>query len=721
MRVHYDSHEQENFEWEKAHEKLDGKPIGSKYRHKSPDGVTHSFLVIASRDPNGLEISKIIAMSRKRGILGAGAFGTVRIAEDEQGKLYAVKKIVGRQNEAKNRALEDEGRIAHELNKSESPVKRLDKMRSYVPYFYLGPDLNKYLETHRLTQKQQYRLAKKIVTAVRDLHSMGFAHRDLKPGNITVAPDGQVHLIDYGLVAAANGKDPVFQGTAKYMPVVHPYNAKVERKLLDLFAILRTLYLSPVFMCWEGKEEKFRNKNTLSVFTDKVVRDNSVLKFLLDTRDGAVKHYSADTVLKVLNTLSSQNQNKQSANKIQMVESVLKVLSMFQGFIKYEHLNQDERVAVTNLVRDIESSLIRYLAGENEAIAKVNRDTVRIEETMKDVHPVLLQLERLQECKNYNNLNQVNQSAVDSLITELESRMSHYLAGDDQAFKDVKRDTQQLEKRINEAQLLQLQLQMLQECKNCNNLNQENRVAVTDIVEAIESRVGHSLAGIVESIDGVRRDIAHLERKLNDVQPLLYQLQELRACMSHIALENYGREAIANEINRLQSGMGLYLAPNDPAPFNVKIETQQLKQKINYVQTVLFKLQSVKLYRDDLDPDHSHYEILTEIIDNFEGRAQVFLGGNNHAFDRIKETTLRWAQPLINVKSPVVLIILSVIAAATVIPLLYGAYQYNKNGIFLFYNKPEHDYLKARAKNLPGIFDINDPEIPSPGNLAAGG
>lgn len=62
-----------------------------------------------------------------------------------------------------------------------------------------GQPLNKHVEEQPLTQRQILELMQGVCEAVQHAHQRGIIHRDLKPSNILVSPDGQPHVLDFGL------------------------------------------------------------------------------------------------------------------------------------------------------------------------------------------------------------------------------------------------------------------------------------------------------------------------------------------------------------------------------------------------------------------------------------------------------------------------------------------------------------------------------------------
>jgi serine/threonine protein kinase len=80
----------------------------------------------------------------------------------------------------------------------------LESQPLFVEYEYGGTDLNRWADAGHLagtTLAQRLEIFRHLVEAVASAHSVGVLHKDLKPGNILIAPEGsgwKVRLTDFG-------------------------------------------------------------------------------------------------------------------------------------------------------------------------------------------------------------------------------------------------------------------------------------------------------------------------------------------------------------------------------------------------------------------------------------------------------------------------------------------------------------------------------------------
>src|SRR5439155_21972749 len=62
-----------------------------------------------------------------------------------------------------------------------------------------GPTLAERLERGAMPLEESLAIAGQIADALEAAHEKGITHRDLKPGNIKIKPDGTVKVLDFGL------------------------------------------------------------------------------------------------------------------------------------------------------------------------------------------------------------------------------------------------------------------------------------------------------------------------------------------------------------------------------------------------------------------------------------------------------------------------------------------------------------------------------------------
>lgn len=80
----------------------------------------------------------------------------------------------------------------------------------YVP----GETLSRRIAREPVTVEQALSFGKQIASAISAAHKKGIAHRDLKPGNIRITPDGQVKVLDFGLAKPYSGDKKDTEATA---------------------------------------------------------------------------------------------------------------------------------------------------------------------------------------------------------------------------------------------------------------------------------------------------------------------------------------------------------------------------------------------------------------------------------------------------------------------------------------------------------------------------
>jgi hypothetical protein len=150
-------------------------------------------------------------------LLGAGGMGEVYRARDTMlGRDVAIK-ILPRHftwNPDRLARFEREARLLAALNHPQIGAIYgtidIDHGRGIVLELVEGPTLAERLSSESMPLDEALHIARQIAEALEAAHEKGVVHRDLKPGNIKIAPNGVVKVIDFGLAKARgdDGSDP---------------------------------------------------------------------------------------------------------------------------------------------------------------------------------------------------------------------------------------------------------------------------------------------------------------------------------------------------------------------------------------------------------------------------------------------------------------------------------------------------------------------------------
>ncbi|MBZ5589496.1 MAG: serine/threonine protein kinase, partial [Acidobacteriia bacterium] len=173
----------------------------------------------------GTTISHYLILER----LGGGGMGVVFKAEDTKLKRFVALKFLpagltrdrdAKENlvhEARSASALDHPNVCtiHEID--ETPDGQVFICMAYVD----GESLRTRLARGPMDTEEALAVATQVADGLAHAHAHGIVHRDIKPGNLMLARDGTVKIVDFGL-AMLTGKprvssDGQVAGTAAYM------------------------------------------------------------------------------------------------------------------------------------------------------------------------------------------------------------------------------------------------------------------------------------------------------------------------------------------------------------------------------------------------------------------------------------------------------------------------------------------------------------------------
>jgi Tol biopolymer transport system component/tRNA A-37 threonylcarbamoyl transferase component Bud32 len=177
---------------------------------ETPPCATAADLLAEHRLAAGLVVGKYRIVSH----LADGGAGEVYLGEDSALKRKVAIKFLRHESmrdELANKRLMREAQMAacldhpnicaiHEVGEAED--------RAFIVMQYVdGETLASRVDRKRLGLHEMLEVAIHVADALREAHSRGITHRDIKPGNIMITSRGQVKVLDFGLAKVASTRE----------------------------------------------------------------------------------------------------------------------------------------------------------------------------------------------------------------------------------------------------------------------------------------------------------------------------------------------------------------------------------------------------------------------------------------------------------------------------------------------------------------------------------
>jgi eukaryotic-like serine/threonine-protein kinase len=190
--------------------------------HALSDSVFASPVRV-ERDPGERWIGTRLGAYEIGAQIGSGGMGTVHeaVRADDQYRQRVAVKFLNRsaQGGAAVRRFRDERQMLASLQHPNiAALVDGGVTPEGLPYFVMeyidGQPITQWCDSRALSIEARVRLFLQVCAAVRAAHQKLIVHRDLKPGNILVAADGTVKLLDFGIAKLMRDDTLAVQQTA---------------------------------------------------------------------------------------------------------------------------------------------------------------------------------------------------------------------------------------------------------------------------------------------------------------------------------------------------------------------------------------------------------------------------------------------------------------------------------------------------------------------------
>jgi serine/threonine protein kinase len=188
--------------------------------------------------------------------LGSGGMAWVYLAEDLREQTRVAVKVLYPQYSQDLQFLRrfmQEAKLAMSLSQC-APQRQIVCVLDYgsdrdthylVMEFVQGRDLSQILEEQKtLPWREALAIARQVAEALSSAHHLDIVHRDIKPGNIMILPDGTVRVLDFGIARARTSPELTlsgFVGSPNYAAPEQALGGSVDTRA-DIYSLGIVLY-----------------------------------------------------------------------------------------------------------------------------------------------------------------------------------------------------------------------------------------------------------------------------------------------------------------------------------------------------------------------------------------------------------------------------------------------------------------------------------------------
>jgi eukaryotic-like serine/threonine-protein kinase len=174
------------------------------------------------QEPAELKPGQTIETYEIVSFISRGGMGEVYLAKDKRlGRRVALKllPVSFAKDTDRLRRFEQEARAASALNHPNiitiHEIREANSTFMITTEFVEGETLRQFLSHETLDLLKTLHIAIQIADALAAAHQAGIIHRDIKPDNIMLRPDGYVKVLDFGLAKLADPSSPMSMAEAQ--------------------------------------------------------------------------------------------------------------------------------------------------------------------------------------------------------------------------------------------------------------------------------------------------------------------------------------------------------------------------------------------------------------------------------------------------------------------------------------------------------------------------